>query len=206
MTRASDLRSSEQKDDAKEVTSNSATATTSEAPPQSRIPHTLFFTYKHNILETREPSNFYDNIMYTVSQYRTLWGEPDAPIRFMDDAACAEEIEAAEPRLVQYFENGGIPAWKADVCRIAALYNAGGYYFDIDLKVVQPVALDHKKANISFVTVHETASYMGFFQAFIASTQRNPILKKALDFMLEYYEKRRSISGNIWTQYSQRCV
>lgn len=165
-------------------------------PALPLIPHTIFFTYKHNILENKEPSNFYDNIMYTIHEYRTLWGDPDAPVRFLDNDDCVKDIEMAEPRLVPLFQNAVSGAWMADVCRIAALYNSGGYYFDIDLKVVQPVDLRNNN-NISFVTVHETAVYMNFFQAFIASTPRNPILKIALDKMLDYHEGRLKIFGNL---------
>lgn len=159
------------------------------------IPHTLFFTYKHNILETKEPKLFYDNIMHTVSEYRSLWKEPKAPIRFLEDKDCVDEIQRAEPRLVEHFEKGQVGSYKADICRVAALYNSGGYYFDIDLKVVQPVPLD-ETYTYKFVTVHESAAYMNFFQAFIASAPKHPILHKALGNMLEHYQGRK-FSGNM---------
>jgi mannosyltransferase OCH1-like enzyme len=37
-------------------------------------------------------------------------------------------------------ENFGF--FKGDLCRLAALYKYGGYYFDIDLEVIEPVLLD----------------------------------------------------------------
>jgi hypothetical protein len=159
------------------------------------IPHTLFFTYKHNILDTRKPKLFYDNVMHTISEYRSLWNEPGAHVSFLTDEDCIREIEKAEPRLVQHFEEGGVGSFKADICRIAALYNSGGYYFDIDLKVVQPVPLDNTTFN--FVTVHETAAYMNFFQAFIASTANHPILKQALENMLIHYQDNSAFRGNL---------
>lgn len=62
--------------------------------------------------------------------------------------------------------------FKADICRIMILYLYGGYYFDIDLDVVEPyIAPD----DINFVTVSQPVSNI-FFQAFIASTPRHPIL------------------------------
>ena len=34
----------------------------SSVPPASNIPHTMFFTYAHDILATKSPPQFYDNI------------------------------------------------------------------------------------------------------------------------------------------------
>jgi mannosyltransferase OCH1-like enzyme len=106
--------------------------------PDFKIPRRLLFTHKSNILETKDPPLFYENVQKTVKIYREAWGEPDAPIWFLDDADCRSAVYAAKPNLVTYFDREPHGSWKADICRVAALYLTGGYYFDVDMEAVNP--------------------------------------------------------------------
>ncbi|GMI11343.1 hypothetical protein TrLO_g7772 [Triparma laevis f. longispina] len=58
-----------------------------------------------------------------------------------------------EPRLLPYFINEKLGMFKADMCRVAALYLNGGYYLDIDLGVVEPIIFDNPR--IKFSTMRE---------------------------------------------------
>ena len=192
------------------------TTTTAESPA---IPHSIYMTYKQNVLESHEPPHIYQNIMNTIAEYRRLWNEPEAPVHFLTDDECRERIEEAEPRLVQHFDQESSGTYKADICRVAALYLEGGYYFDIDLRVVVPVSLD---PNITFASCREKPVFFNcqgkcppehvieatkrqigahpfginnLFQAFIASSKGSPVLKKALYLMIDYYEKRYQTHG-----------
>ena len=160
-----------------------------------RIPHTMFFTYAHDILATKSPPHFEANIRHTIDAYRTLWGEPDAPVRFLDDDACRAVIERVEPKLVPHFDKETQGMYKADVCRVAALYEEGGYYFDVDIAVIEPLALD---ADVGFATAFEPQK-TNFFQAFIAAAPRHPILTEALRIMLAYYEGTHKLHGLMGT-------
>ena len=168
------------------------------AAPDAGIPHALVFTYKHNLLETKEPALLYKNVMDTVQAYKQLWnngsgGDEPAPIRFLDDAACREAIEQSEPRLVRHFDNEREGKFRADICRVADLHNHGGYYFDVDLRVIQPIKLDR---NITFSSVLSGYPNLDqFFQAFLAATPGHPVLAKALQIMLDYYEGKHALRG-----------
>ena len=173
------------------------------ASVNSGIPHALVFTYKHNVLETKEPALLYNNVMDTVRAYRQLWNGEDggrgdrdaelAPIRFLDDAACREAIKQSEPRLVPHFDNEREGKFRADICRVADLYNLGGYYFDVDLRVIQPVRLDSSIAFSSVLSGYPKLDQ--FFQAFLAAKPGHPVLAEALQIMLQYYEGNHSIRG-----------
>ena len=199
---------------------------TDDASPQNpppkippKIPHNIIFTYKHDILQTKEPKLFYDNVVNTRDAYLSAWNhDPAAHVYFLDDDGCRGYIEQAEPKLLQYFDHEEQGMYKADICRIAVLTVLGGYYFDTDLKVVEPVLLDD---DTTFATVKEAikaASCTGgcpkdpailaainaqvikahegnMFQAFLAAEPGHPILKAALHFMMLHYEGKKDSHG-----------
>jgi mannosyltransferase OCH1-like enzyme len=123
----------------------------------------------------------------------------DATVRFLDDDACRAVIERVEPKLVPHFDEETQGMYKADVCRVAALYEEGGYYFDIDMAVIEPLALD---ADVGFSTAFEApgnAVETNLFQSFLAAAPRHPILKEALRIMLAYYEWTHKLHGEMGT-------
>jgi mannosyltransferase OCH1-like enzyme len=154
--------------------------------PDFSIPRRLLFTYKSNILETKEPPAFYDNVQNTITKYREAWGEPDAPVWFLDDNDCRAAIYDAKPNLLKYFDWETDGSWKADICRVAALYLTGGYYFDIDMEVVNTWI---PNPNVAFATVEEP-DQTSFFQSFLASEKEGRLMGEALDQMLIFYERR----------------
>jgi hypothetical protein len=104
-----------------------------------------------------------------------------------------------------FHESDGM--FKGDICRMVALYQNGGYYFDIDLQVIEPINLDRKNqyygngTYISFATAKEAPGIKndkGFFQAFLASTPHHPIMRRALNNTLDYFEGRYKPRGSLW--------
>jgi mannosyltransferase OCH1-like enzyme len=159
--------------------------------PDFKIPRRLLFTYKSNILKTKEPPAFYKNVQRTIAMYREAWGEPDAPVWFLDDDDCRAAIYAAKPYLLAYFDLEIDGSWKADICRVAALHLTGGYYFDVDMEVVKTWI---PNPNVAFATV-DAPNHMGFFQSFLASEKEGRLMREALDQLLIFYEMRKSRKG-----------
>lgn len=163
------------------------------------IPRRLSFNYKNNILEDKKPSGLYKNLANTVSVYEEAWNDKEnwnenetdsrVTVDFLTDKECREAVTQAEPRLLQYFNNETEGAFRSDICRIADLYLKGGFYMDNDMRSMEAVMLpDH----ITFSTVLEN-NEQNFFQSFLASTPKNPVLKKALQVMLGHYEGTHKI-------------
>jgi hypothetical protein len=160
--------------------------------PDFKIPRRLIFTYKSNLLETKDPPMFYENVQKTIKMYREAWGEPDAPVWFLDDDDCRSAIYAAKPTLVAYFDREPRGSWKADICRVAALYLTGGYYFDVDMEAVNPWI---PSRNVTFATAVDPIG-IRYFQSFLASEQKGQVIEEALDEMLLFYEIQKSRSNS----------
>jgi mannosyltransferase OCH1-like enzyme len=159
-------------------------------PPshEYKIPRQLIFTHKHNLLETKDPPLLYENVEKTIRTYRDAWGAPDAPVWFLNDTDCRSAIYAAKPNLLVFFDREVHGSWKADICRVAALYLTGGYYFDADMEVVDPWVPDR---NVAFATA-TNPDKTSYFQSFLASEQNGRILEEALDAMLLFYMNKKT--------------
>lgn len=92
---------------------------------------------------------------------------------------------------MSHFEKERLGKYKGDICQVAALYAKGGYYFDVDIRVIKPVELAF---NVTFATSLD-APKTGFFQAFLASSPGHAVLREALKNMIAYYERTRHFSG-----------
>jgi len=159
--------------------------------PGYKIPRRLLFTFKDSLLETKEPHLLYTNVRSTIAKYREAWGEPDAPVWFLNDTDCRAAIYATRPRLLMYFDREVHGPWKADICRVAALYLTGGYYFDVDMETVNPWMASSK---VTFATVMDP-SRVRYFQSFLASERRGRMMDEALNEMLAFYENRKTRLG-----------
>lgn len=189
------------------------------------IPRRLIFTYKYNLLNPSEDDPPFDandpltaNVLNTIDRYKQYWREEDksseAVVSFLSNTDCIEVINKTEPKLVDYFVNEKRGDLKADICRISELLLHGGYYFDADIRVVEPLnfdALPIQDEEISdpstqlryleqgsqmsmpdeddVVTFATVINVQGvFFQAFLAAMPHHPTIQRALDYILAYYE------------------
>lgn len=151
------------------------------APATTKIEHDLSRAEKNEIRSLQA------NIRKTISLH------PNATVRFLTDVDCETSIGNAlgnQTRLVEYFRREPRGMYKSDICRGAALYETGGLYFDVDLGLRMPVwSLLGEHTTFATVKVHERSKQKpGFFQAFIASTPRHPILKRYLELFVKYYD------------------
>jgi mannosyltransferase OCH1-like enzyme len=152
------------------------------------IPRRLLFTYKYNLLEAKDPPLLYQNVQNTIQKYREAWGDPDAAVWFLDDDACRAAIYFTKRNLLTYFDREIHGSWKADICRIAALYLTGGQYLDVDMEVVAPWLPDRNVAFATATNPDETR----YFQSFLASERNGRILEEALDAMLLFYMNKKT--------------
>jgi hypothetical protein len=174
------------------------------------IPHNLWFTYSNNILETKEPKQYYDNVLNSIDKYAASFlqkqkaSPPDAMnkvddnhqvrVTCMDDAYCETLIYHVAPLLTTFFLTEMNGSFKGDICRVAALYKFGGYYFDVDMEVIEPyiapMEAKNGKGDIFFTTAWDV-SQRSFFQSFMGCSPGHPIVAKALDLMLQHYKGER---------------
>jgi hypothetical protein len=166
------------------------------ASSKPRIPRRLIFTHQYNLFDCESSRDHFTptlhmlaaNARQTVALYREFWGEPEAEVAFLTDKDCLRLLSTTEPRLIKYF-NDEEGMYKADICRVAELYQNGGYYFDVDLLAIHPFS---PADSVGFATVKGTGwPENGFFQAFTASAPGHPIVRKSLDTLLEVYEGKR---------------
>lgn len=63
----------------------------------------------------------------TIDLYRSAWNEPDIQVKFLVDDDCRRLLGEIYPDLLIHFENEAQGMYRADLCRVVALYDTGGY-------------------------------------------------------------------------------
>eukprot|EP00527_Entomoneis_sp_CCMP2396_P007705 CAMPEP_0198142468 /NCGR_PEP_ID=MMETSP1443-20131203/5247_1 /TAXON_ID=186043 /ORGANISM="Entomoneis sp., Strain CCMP2396" /LENGTH=506 /DNA_ID=CAMNT_0043805483 /DNA_START=308 /DNA_END=1828 /DNA_ORIENTATION=- len=160
------------------------------SPGSHLIPRRIIFTHNTNLMDPqtadpKERARFLPNIIRTLEVYsKTLWKSSNVDLWFLNNTDCLSALRRVEPRLIRHFKAEKEGKYKGDVCRLAALYLAGGYYIDVDMKALRPVIL---KANTTFASVQ---SNQGFFNAFTAAQPGHSIVYHSLQIMLRYYQNR----------------
>lgn len=155
----------------------------------SKIPWNLIFVdTRQNILQTKQPRHLYENLQNTIQVYQNVWPS-SMQVMFLTDPECRDEItKAGFPELVYYYDNVEQHGEeKSDVCRAAALYNHGGYYFDSDLKAIQPIILPPNHT-ISLITALPDNFPFQLANGVLVSEPRSPILRRSLNIIKEGYK------------------
>jgi hypothetical protein len=124
----------------------------------------------------------------------------DGSVLFFDDGDCLEIIRKIEPRLVLPFELETEGKYKGDICRLAALYAYGGYYFDVDIEVIKPLPekVISINSNVSFVTSWMLPLKNEFFQAILAVSSNHPVIRANMDVMIEDWYYNYNIADRIF--------
>jgi hypothetical protein len=205
--------------------STSSTTAKKRKPYTHAIPRVLTFTYSKNllspetVLDDDEERVLAANVKhtihkmtnnnnkkeggYTIVTNSTIfpWSSSSSSslllVRFMTDEDCIQSLQRVFPSLVIYFEKEPTGMFKADICRGSALYETGGWYFDIDVGVRVNVGSHHEDENnglvaptTEFVTVlvHRHSHYpKHFFQAVIGIVPQSPILFNYLQRFYRHY-------------------
>ncbi len=180
-----------------------------EEPP--RIPKQIV------ILDTRYdtihdlPSLVLVNIQNTIDMYLSHWDDDlanrtktmftshydrmeallDSPrVWYLNNTACIKAINDFEPRLLKYFKKATVGQDKANICRVAALYLRGGYYFDTDMQAVKPVSIE---PHITFQSPWEAydikkENLKGVFNSFVAVAPSHPIMNITAKYLLKAFK------------------
>ena len=146
----------------------------------------LLFNYKTNLLKAKRKSLsdsekiLLRNVKRTVKVFKNMTGgAPEVEMWDNEDCFTAiNELQMTEGHdLALDFRREDQGIIKGDICRLVQLYNTGGFYFDLDVapldalqKVLDPRA--------TFVTTKEVDG--DFFQAFLATTPKHPVIRKSL--------------------------
>merc|ERR1719310_2648843 len=102
-------------------------------------------------------------------------------VSFLDNDGCAEALSAVHSKTMgEFFIAETFGPYKSDLCRLAQLAEKGGYYMDTDLEPVSDVR-KIIPSQAAFVTVKTSLPNAGFFQAFLGSAPKHPIIMKALN-------------------------
>lgn len=150
----------------------------------SRIPHRLIFTHYYTTM-SHLPQHFYQNVQTTIRHYRASWNNSQAPVDWYNDDDCRQALRTLHPRLVPHFDREHRGMIRGDMCRLAALFRTGGYYFDVDMRILEPLTVTD---NVCFVSVLAWGM-TELFQSFLGATPRHPVIWDGLNVMLEYYEQ-----------------
>lgn len=145
------------------------------------IPYRLSLTGKYDVRNAS--TDIGNNLRRTLDQMRFR------DVAFLTDSGCISLLRVLEEEevfrgwaLTDTFMANDDGRIRSDICRLAMLWTRGGYYFDNDLVLLDNV-LSHIPPDATFVsitTVRGISNPPGLFNAFIATTPRNPIVYKAL--------------------------
>jgi len=131
------------------------------------------------------------NVKHTIGFYPAGYR-----VQFLNNQGCAAAIEAAHSKeLANRVTSEPIGMYKSDICRLAQLKLHGGYYSDSDLHVLRDMR-DVVPPQASFASVISLQKD-GMFQAFLAAVPNHPIISKALDLSLSYYQRDNSTLNDI---------
>ncbi len=174
-----------------------------------RIPHHIVLLDSRYDSLFDVPSPLQENLHNTIEKYLDFWD--DTPITstkpfkshydkikamvespyvwYLNNTECENAINAVAADLLPLYRNEKHGQNKANICRIAAVYLRGGYYFDTDMQVVKPVHID---PTITFVSPWEApfGKVKGLFNSFIAVAPRHPMIKVNIELMRDFYVKR----------------
>jgi hypothetical protein len=151
-----------------------------------KVPRHLIFVDETDITVTRDPPELFFNVRETIDVYRKAWGVSEPRVWFLDDLTCLSAIFKAKKELVPLFRAEKNISQKLDMCRVAALYLAGGYQIAVDLVVKTPPP---QPDDAGLVIAREGGVVS---KRFIASEPKSGIMKATLDKMAEMSQQKQS--------------
>lgn len=156
----------------------------------SAIPSHLHFTWRINILDREDEAT--RSLKGNVKAIAGL--HPDMRVHFHSDKQCEDALERVHSKeLAIWFAKEQHGCYKSDLCRLAVLYETGGFYFDNDFNPIVNVR-DIIPPGASLSTVLALTDPNGLdsrydvYQAFLAASPQHPAIKHAMDLTLAWYK------------------
>jgi hypothetical protein len=162
------------------------------------IPRVALFNHRVNLLLELVPSLHAGEAALRRNVLRTL-NVTGMRAVFYDDAQCRALLADLEAEwelrwLAESFDRSPDGRIRSDMCRLAMLWRFGGYYFDTDMLVLRNVS-EYVYPFTRFATCKATSVFAnpkGFFQSFVASVPRHPMLRRALVEHVRWFDTVRA--------------
>jgi len=146
------------------------------------IPRTVYQSWTSRDMAPNMKANF-DN-------WRTTNGD-DYKFVFFDDKEQRDWMETNCAKYWPAWNAMELPAARADLFRYCLLYVYGGVWSDIDVVPERPLRDFVPSSSVKLVVVHDGGmGSMFLYTAFIAATPGHPVLKRAMDIVMEHYQVR----------------
>jgi len=159
---------------------NRATKTLRDTTPAQHIPRHFHFSYKFDFI--KHPT---EATLLMAANVKALVERHGVPFTIWSDADCVQLL--TQHGLAEAYEHENYGPFKSDMCRMAALYESGGFYMDNDLYVESGNVIHTvEKVKAKFASVVEMSDG-GIFQAFLASTPKHPVVAESLTRMAKHY-------------------
>ena len=158
--------------------------------PIATLPR-LLFNYKINLFKeehgdlTSQEKILLTNMKRTVKLFQNITGDA-SEVEMWDDNSCLTALKELHMKeglpLAFAFKTEVVGMIRSDLCRLVMLYNSGGYYFDTDLAPLAALqrALDPRATFVTVRTSERSLSGGGFFQAFLATAPKHPVIRRSL--------------------------
>ena len=151
----------------------------------------LLFNYKINLFKeehgdlTSREKILLTNIKRTVRLFQNITGDA-SEVEMWDDARCLTALKDLQMKeglpLAFAFKTEVVGMIRSDLCRLVMLYRSGGYYFDTDIAPLAALqrVLDPRATFVTVRTSERSRSGGGFFQAFLATAPKHPVIRRFL--------------------------
>lgn len=142
------------------------------------IPLTCLLNYRFNILRDATPS--YDDVRNNIRHNLKMLNCSN--VVYWSDTDCENNFDPLQRFFFVRETDGRL---KSDMCRLKMLQIHGGVYIDNDIRLLSNPFL-HIPSTTTFASVW-SYDRRGIFQAFLATSKDNPILKNTLTRHVQYY-------------------
>ncbi len=150
------------------------------------IPKNIIQTYSH---KQKIPEKVFLNIAKFAPDYKHL---------VFDDDDCIEFLRSNySEHYVSIFNSYPRGAHKSDFFRYSYLYLKGGFYLDIKIELIKNLDEIIKDDTILYTVLSFNKN--SIFQGILFCPPKFPVIKKALDNMVDTYTKRKNYQYNYFT-------
>lgn len=142
------------------------------------------------IIQTNEKAGMPEEMAKATNTL--LKDNPEYGYLYFTDAAARKFIEIHfNDRVLKAYDDIVPGAFKADLFRYCVLYQIGGVYIDTGMVSLGPFAIE---PDDEFISPEDNGTGR-IYNAFIASRPGHPILKEAIDLIVDNVEHRRYTNG-----------